>query len=108
MNLNDFERCSVIRKEVTISVSGGTGTISLTNVRMRSNFIGVAGPNQTNETFYVTVRDTEADVIISDFQARSNNVGNARSKTIGLLLQNISITITSASVDGDYKVLIMG
>ena len=99
---------AILRSTSTITVTGGTGTISLTGVNIRSNFIGVQGPNATNETFTVSISDDDSGVEIANFQARSSDGGVARSKTIGLAIFDVTITITSASVDGNYTYLIMG
>jgi hypothetical protein len=107
-SINISNHSTIKRSTGTITVTSGTGSVALTDVNIKSTYLGVSGPNKTNETFTITITDTDTGLVLSDFNARSNNSGNARSKSIGIPLTNITIDITSASVDGTYTYLVMG
>jgi len=94
------------RKTGTVTVVGGEGSVSLSSVDIRSNFIGVQAPGST-DTFNVVITDSSG-VIISDFEARSSSGGCARSKSLGIPIYDVTINISDASADGDYTYLIMG
>jgi len=95
------------RQSGTITVTSGSGSVALTNVNIKSDFIGVSAPN-ASDTFTVNVIDTDTGVILTTFEARESDDGVARSKSFGLSLYNITISITSASNDGSYTYLVMG
>jgi len=98
-----------VRKRITgnITVSGGTGNVVVTWADLKADFMGVVGPTGSS-TFNVVITDTETGVILTDFPARTGDDGNARSKSLGIGLKNITITITSANEDGVYTYLITG
>ena len=95
------------RKSGTITVSGGSGDVDLVGVYIRTRFIGVQGPNAT-ATFDVKVTDTDTGVVTDEFKARPQDNGNARSKSLGLPVFSVNISVSAASVDGTYTFLLMG
>lgn len=95
------------RTQGEITVSGGTGSVTVEKVFIKTGILAVEGPSG-NETFKIEIRDLETNVLLSEFQSRSGNQGNARSKSLQTPLWSCTITIIDASADGVYTYLLMG
>ena len=98
---------AIERSTGSITVASGTGTVNVDDVDFSSTYLGVKAPN-TTDTFTVIFTDKATGVELEAVQARSGDNGVARSKSLGLPLFDVTITISSATSDGTYTYLMMG
>ncbi len=96
------------RKIFDVEVTAGIGSTRVNGVYIASAMVAVKGPNATNETFEVIVKDADSDIAIMGFEARSSDGGNARGKQFDIPIYSVVVEVSDASVDGTYTVLILG
>ena len=95
-----------------ITVSGGAGSVTITDFVGRPILIAVKGAATTDQ-FIVTINDdisTVAGVSIDEFKAMSRSSGQARAHYWGnglaVLGELLTITISGATGDGTYTYIV--
>jgi len=90
--------------EGKITVSGGTGFLILTDLSLAAGFVRI---NYSVSNFTVLIKDLDTTDSLTYMKALYNN-GTAQSIPFGTIYDNISINITSATLDGEYDYYVRG